>query len=295
MTVRKCRVADGADERRGDEEEGTRLGETSGRMAGKVAVITGASTGIGAGIAALFVREGASVALMARREDVLDQAVARLDAPGRVLAVPGDVGAGADARRLVDQALDRFGRIDVFVANAGIHRVAPFLETTDETWDEVFATNVRGAFLTCRAAATAMVAGGGGSIVVVSSTNGVVAEPHMAAYNASKAALTLLAKSMAVDLAPYRIRVNVVAPGTIVSEITRPMLDEGFGFGAVPLGRIGDPIDIAWPVLWLASDEAAYVTGATLVVDGGQIAVNGDLPVVTWPTGPAPGSRGPTQ
>jgi NAD(P)-dependent dehydrogenase (short-subunit alcohol dehydrogenase family) len=254
------------------------LAEASGRMAGKVAIITGGSTGIGEGIAALFVREGARVALMARHADALARSAARLAAPDRVLAIPGDIGAAHDAQRLVDETLVRFGRLDAFVANAGIHRVAPFLETTIETWDEVFATNVRGAFLTCRAAAAAMVDRGGGSIVVVSSTNGVVAEPHMAAYNASKAALTMLAKSMAVDLAPYGIRVNSVAPGTIVSEITRPMLEAGFGFGTVPLGRIGDPVDIAWPVLWLASDEAAYVTGATLVVDGGQIAVNGDLP-----------------
>ncbi len=253
-------------------------------MAGKVAVITGASTGIGAGIAALFVAEGASVALMARRADVLADAVGRLGAPERVLAVSGDVGVADDARRLIDETIARFGRVDAFVANAGIHRVVPFLATSDETWDEVFRTNVRGAFLTCRAAAAAMVEQGGGSIVVVSSTNGVVAEPHMAAYNASKAALTMLARSMAVDLAPHRIRVNVVAPGTITSEITRPMIEAGFGFGAVPLGRIGEPIDIAWPVLWLASDEAAYVTGASLVVDGGQIAVNGELPPVPEPT-----------
>jgi NAD(P)-dependent dehydrogenase (short-subunit alcohol dehydrogenase family) len=113
---------------------------------------------------------------------------------------------------------------------------------------------------------------------VVASTNGFVAEPEMAAYNASKAALVLLGRSMAIDLASRGIRVNVVAPGTIVSEITKPMLDAGFGFGAVPLGRIGEPLDVAWPVLWLASDEAAYVTGATIVVDGGQIAINGELP-----------------
>jgi NAD(P)-dependent dehydrogenase (short-subunit alcohol dehydrogenase family) len=248
-------------------------------MAGRVAVITGGSTGIGQGIAELFVREGARVVLMARHADRLERTAAGLGQPERVLVLPGDVGLPDDAQRLIDETLDRFGRIDVFVANAGIHRVVPFLETTVETWDEVFRTNVRGAFLTCHAAAAAMATRGGGSIVVIASTNAVVAEPHMAAYNASKAALVLLAKSMAIDLAPHGIRVNVVAPGTITSEITRPMLEAGFGFGAVPLGRIGEPIDIAWPVLWLASDEAAYITGATLVVDGGQIALNGELPL----------------
>jgi len=147
---------------------------------------------------------------------------------------------------------------------------------------------VRGAFLACRAAAAVMDRSGGGSIVVIGSTNSFVAEAHMAAYNASKAALVMLVRSMAIDLAAAGIRVNLVAPGTIVSEITKPMIDAGFGFGSVPLGRIGEPIDVAWPVLWLASDEAAYITGATIVVDGGQIAINGDLP------GRSPGAADPT-
>jgi 3-oxoacyl-[acyl-carrier protein] reductase len=250
----------------------------SGRLAGRTAAITGASTGIGRGIAELFVREGARVVLLARRPDVLAQTAAEIGNPDRVATVAGDVGDPAAARRLVDTAIERFGGLDVLVANAGIHRVAPFLETSVETWDEIFRTNVRGAFLTGQAAAGAMAARGGGSIVVIASTNGFVAEPEMAAYNASKAALVLLARSMAIDLAAVGIRVNVVAPGTIVSEITRPMLDAGFGFGAVPLGRIGEPLDVAWPALWLASEEASYVTGATIVVDGGQIAINGELP-----------------
>lgn len=216
---------------------------------------------------------------MARRRDVLEAAIVALDAGPRLIGVPGDVGSEADSERLIEAAVGAFGRLDIFVSNAGIHRIRPFLETTAKTFDEVFRTNVRGAFLACRAAARAMVAAGsGGAIVIVGSTNSFVAEPHMAAYNASKASLVLLAKSMAIDLAAYRIRVNMVAPGTILSEITRPMIESGFGFGTVPLGRIGEPLDVAWPVLWLASEEAAYVTGATIVVDGGQIAINGDLP-----------------
>ena len=249
----------------------------AGRMDGRAVAITGGSAGIGRGIAELFVREGARVALMARRADVLDRAVTEIGPPDRVIGVPGDVSTEGDAERLIDQTVAAFGHIDTFVANAGIHRVASFLDTTLDTWDDVFRINVRGAFLTCRAAARTMARQRRGSIVVVASTNSFVAEPHMAAYNASKAALVLLARSMAIDLAATGIRVNVVAPGTIVSDITRPMLDAGFGFGDVPLGRIGDPIDVAWPVLWLASDEAAYVTGATIVVDGGQIAINGEL------------------
>jgi len=254
------------------------MGEAAGRLAGRVATITGGSTGIGRGVAELFVREGASVALLARDAKRLAATVEALDGGERVMAVPGDVGEPADVKRFIDGTIERFGRLDIHVSNAGIHRVVPFLETTDGTWDEVFRINVRGAFLACRAAAAAMRRVGGGSIVVVGSTNSFVAEPHMAAYSSSKAALVMLVRSMAIDLAADGIRVNLVAPGTIVSEITKPMLAAGFGFGSVPLGRIGEPIDVAWPVLWLASDEAAYITGATIVVDGGQIALNGDLP-----------------
>jgi NAD(P)-dependent dehydrogenase (short-subunit alcohol dehydrogenase family) len=252
---------------------------TEGRLAGKIAAITGGSTGIGRGIADLFVREGASVVLMARHADALEATVHELAAGPRATAVVGDVGSAEDAERLIRTTIETYGRLDVFVSNAGIHRVEPFLETTVDTWDEVFRTNSRGAFLTCQAAARAMAAARtGGAIVIVASTNSFVAEPGMAAYNASKASLILLGRSMAVDLAAVGIRVNVVAPGTITSEITKPMLERGFGFGAVPLGRIGEPIDVAWPVLWLASDEAAYITGGTIVVDGGQIALNGELP-----------------
>ena len=254
------------------------MGEAIGRLAGRVATITGGSTGIGRGIAELFIREGASVALLARDAARLATTVDALDAGSRAVGIPGDVGKADDIARLVDIAVERFGRLDIHVSNAGIHRVVSFLDTTEETWDEVFDTNVRGAFLGCRAAAAAMTRTGGGSIVVIGSTNSFVAEPHMAAYNSSKAALVLLVRSMAIDLAPAGIRANLVAPGTIVSEITKPMIAQGFGFGSVPLGRIGEPIDVAWPVLWLASEEAAYVTGATIVVDGGQIALNGDVP-----------------
>jgi NAD(P)-dependent dehydrogenase (short-subunit alcohol dehydrogenase family) len=248
----------------------------AGRLTGKVAVITGASTGIGASTAELFVAEGARVTLMSRDADRLSQTVARLGGDDHVLAVTGDVSRPGDVDRLVGATVDRFGGVDVLVANAGIHRVTPFTEIGDEEWSEMIATNLTGAFLVCRAIARDMIArDAGGSIVLTSSTNGLVAEPGMAHYNASKGALVMLARSMAVDLAPQGIRVNAVAPGTILTEITRPMVEAGFPWGEIPLGRIGRPEEVAAAILFLASDDASYVTGEILVVDGGQIALNG--------------------
>jgi 3-oxoacyl-[acyl-carrier protein] reductase len=251
-------------------------GPARGRLAGKVALITGASTGIGAATARVFVDEGARLVLVARHEDTLRQTADALGAPDTTVAIAGDVANEADATRAVETAVERFGRLDVAVSNAGIHRVTPFSDLGDAEWDEMLAVNLTGSFRICRAAARQMIEqGSGGSIVVVASTNALVAEPGMAHYNASKGGVLMLARSMAVDLAPYRIRVNAVAPGTILSEITKPMVEQGFAFGSIPAGRIGDAEEVAWPILFLASDEASYVTGAVLTVDGGQTALNG--------------------
>ena len=266
----------------------------SERLAGKVAVITGASTGIGAATARLFVAEGARVALMARDADRLAQTAGSLDAPDAVLAMPGDVSRREQVERVIEAAVARFGGLDVLVSNAGIYRTTPFADIEDAEWDELLAINLTGSFLACRAAARRMIAQGrGGSIVVVASTNAFTAEPGAAHYNASKGALVMLTRSMAIDLAPYGIRANAVAPGTIVSEITKPMIEAGFGFGAIPAGRIGEAAEVAWPIVFLASEEASYVTGEVLVVDGGQTALNG-VPaeealgiVATRPGGPA--------
>lgn len=249
------------------------------RLEGKVALITGASTGIGAAIARLFVDQGARVVVMARREDRLAATATALAAPDRVEVVVGDVADRAAAGRLVDTGLRRFGRVDILVSNAGIHRTHDFLSVPLAEWREIMTVNVEGTFNVCQLAARAMVrADRGGAIVVVASTNSLVAEPDLAAYNASKGALPSLVRSMAIELARYRVRVNALAPGTVESEITRPMVEAGYGFGAIPLGRIGSAMEVAWPALFLASDEASYVTGTTLVVDGGQIALNGQMP-----------------
>jgi NAD(P)-dependent dehydrogenase (short-subunit alcohol dehydrogenase family) len=248
---------------------------TGDRLAGRVAIITGASSGIGAAVARLFTELGASVVVLARREAPLARLAAELP-PDRVVTVPGDVSVERDVDRLVATTLDRHGRLDIVVSNAGIHRTTPFLDTTLDGWRELMAINLDGTFLVCRAAARAMIAGGRpGSMVIVASTNSLIAEPSMAAYNASKAALASLSSSMAIELAPHDIRVNAVAPGTIATDITRPMIDAGHAFGGIPLGRIGDAREVAWAVAFLAGDESSYVTGSTLVVDGCQLAIIG--------------------
>jgi NAD(P)-dependent dehydrogenase (short-subunit alcohol dehydrogenase family) len=258
-----------------------------GRLTGRVAVITGASSGIGLATASRFLTEGARVALIARDETRLARAARALGVPDRTLIVAGDVSRPDDVDRLLGSALERFGRIDTLVSNAGIHRITSFAAITDAEWQDVLATNLTGTFFVCRAAARRMIdAGGRASIVLTSSTNGLVAEPGMAHYNASKGALVMLARSMAVDLAPHGIRVNAVAPGTILSDMTRPMVAAGFAFGEIPLGRIGRAAEVAAAILFLASDEASYITGEVLVVDGGQTALNGSAVAVQM--GPNP-------
>jgi len=249
---------------------------TSGRFGGKVAVVTGAGSGIGAAAADRFAAEGASVVYADRDTGRLG----KVTASDSVLPVAADVADPASVEQLVSATLDRFGRVDVVVSNAGIWRGSPFLDTTDEEWDEVLGVNLRGTFLVCRGFARAMAAAGtGGSIIVTASTNSFLAEPDSAAYNASKGGVVMLVKSMAVDLAQARIRVNAVAPGTIRTNINADVqsLPDGGSplYAFPPARRWGDPVDLAGPIAFLASPDADYITGSVLVVDGGQISLNG--------------------
>jgi glucose 1-dehydrogenase len=245
------------------------------RFTGRVAVVTGAASGIGAATALRLAGEGARVVAA----DLDGQRLASLDLPPGQLRVHADTADPEAIDDLVDRALSRFGKIDVLVANAGIWQQRNFLDLKTAEWDRVLHVNLRGTFLISQRVARSMVSAGcPGAIVITASTNGFVAERDTAHYNAAKGGLVMLAKSMAVDLASYGIRVNAVAPGTIRTPLNSAALDAATGITAFasPLaGRWGDPDDCAAAIAYLASDDASYVTGTVLVVDGGQTALNG--------------------
>jgi NAD(P)-dependent dehydrogenase (short-subunit alcohol dehydrogenase family) len=242
------------------------------RLASRVALITGGGSGIGRGIAIRFAEEGAQVAVadinLAGAQHTADE-VRKLGAGA--IAIEGDVTRRDDCRRTVEQTVAAFGRLDIFVANAGIGRGAPFLETPEEDWEAVIRTNLSGVFLSCQAAAQRMVEQGhGGRIISIASVAGERATPGMAAYSAAKAAVRMLTKVMALELAPHRITSNAIAPGVIETPLTAPLIAAiNAGGRRPPLGRIGEPKDVADCALFLASDEADYITGDTIFVDGG--------------------------
>ncbi len=249
---------------------------TAARFGGQVVVVTGAGSGIGAAAASRFRSEGACVVYA----DIDADRLAGVAESESALTVAADVSDPRSVAELVEATLDRFGRVDVVVSNAGIWRGAPFLEISDEEWDTVLGVNLKGTFLVCRGFARAMAAAGtGGSIIVTASTNSFLAEPDSAHYNASKGGVVMLVKSMAVDLAQARIRVNAVAPGTIRTNINADVqaLPDGASplFAFPPARRWGEPEDLAGPISFLASPDADYITGSILVVDGGQISLNG--------------------
>ncbi|MFZ1499001.1 MAG: SDR family NAD(P)-dependent oxidoreductase [Giesbergeria sp.] len=248
--------------------------------AGRVCLITGAAQGIGAACARRFAAEGAHVVLA----DVDDARGAALAAElsGRYLHC--DVGEKAQVDPLVQQALAWKGRIDVLVNNAGIFRAADFLEVTEEDFDAVLRVNIKGAFLVGQAVARAMAQAGRGSIVNMSSVNGTLAIPNIASYNVSKGGINQLTRVMALALAPHHIRVNAVAPGTIATELAAKAVltsDEAKKkiMSRTPMGRLGEPSEIADVVAWLASDAASYVTGEIVTVDGGRMTLNYTMPV----------------
>jgi 3alpha(or 20beta)-hydroxysteroid dehydrogenase len=248
------------------------------RLAGKVALISGAARGIGAATAELFAREGARVVLGDRRDALGEAVAARIEGehPGRARFLALDVTAEADWSRAVALALEAFGGLDVLVNAAAIIRVTPLLETDLENFRKVIDTNLIGTFLGMRAVLEPMRARGAGSIVNFSSPQGLEGRWGVPAYTASKFAVRGLTKTAAIELGPHGIRVNAVVPGPTRTAMTeRPGwtdADYAAAYDLYPLGRMAAPEEIARACLFLASDEASYCTGADLVVDGGITA-----------------------
>jgi NAD(P)-dependent dehydrogenase (short-subunit alcohol dehydrogenase family) len=247
------------------------------KLEGKVAIVTGASRGIGKGIAQRLAREGARVVVTARGGDALRAAAADIEKDGgTVLAIPGDAGVKADVEAMFDQVLTAWGSVDVVVNNAAwASPQAHILEMDLELWNTVLRSNLTSVYLHCHRAANIMVdRGTRGSIINISSFAAARAHRYMSAYDATKGGMEAMTRTMALDLAPFGIRLNVVGPGAIHTEEYEPAGEEAkIRRGqTVPLGRVGYPEDIAGAVAFLASDDASYITGQTLYVDGGMLA-----------------------
>ena len=247
------------------------------RLEGKTAIITGAGRGIGKAIAKKFLLEGARVLVCDIVPERLEQTVMELRAFGEVQSLIGDVSRSDFCDAVVQTALEFFGEINILVNNAGIAVFAPFLEHTEEAWDQTLNVNLKSMFLLSQRVARQMVARGeGGAIVNMASTNGLMGERDLVAYNASKGGVILLTKTLAIELAEHNIRVNCVAPGlirtTLASEggSSNNFFDESLH--KIPMRRLGTPEEVASLFAYLASDEASFITGDTVVIDGGQLA-----------------------
>jgi NAD(P)-dependent dehydrogenase (short-subunit alcohol dehydrogenase family) len=246
-----------------------------GRLKGKVAIVTGASSGIGRATALRFAAEGARLVVNdidAPRLETLRASIAAAGA--EVQAVVGDVAKTEDAEAMVAAAVKAFGRLDVLVANAGIIPEMDLATATADDFDHVMAIDGRGMFLSCKFAAAAMLKTGGGSIVCLSSISGEAGQKRQAVYGPAKFVASGITKHLAVELASQGIRVNAVAPGTIATDAVKKLSDEYIAgvTAAHPIGRIGQPAEVAAAILFLASDEASFITGAILPVDGGYLA-----------------------
>lgn len=256
------------------------------RLQNKVAIITGATSGIGRASAILFSREGANISVVGRSVDKGEETAKIIkEAGGNAIFSQADISKTSDVKKMVELTMKTYGKIDILFNNAGVNLEKarkPVAECPEEYWDESIRINLKGIFITSKFVITEMIKNGEGSIINTSSVAGLVGRKHRCAYIASKGGVTLLTKSMAVDYAPYNIRVNCICPSTIEeTDITRETLararkDKNLWreiiVNKIPLGRPGRPEEVAYAALFLASDESSFITGSSLVVDGGYTA-----------------------
>lgn len=251
------------------------------RLAKKVAIITGAATGIGRAAALLFAREGARVVVADVDEEGGRETVTLIEeAGGEALYVRVDVTRPTDVERMVRTAVETYGRLDVLFNNAAVNLAATVTETSEEAWDRIMAVNVKGVFLGCKYAIPAMVAGGGGVIVNTASAAAIVGLKGLAAYTTSKGAVLQLTRNVALDYADQKIRANALCPGVTATAMTLSVIEKSPNPEAMrqrmdagrPLGRMADPEEIARAALFLASEESSFMTGVPLIVDGGFTA-----------------------
>lgn len=254
------------------------------RLHGKVAVVTGAATGIGQAIAIAFAREGASVVIDYVGDASISQATIKAvpAANGKVLAIEADVSKPSDVNKLVSETVTAFNRLDIFVNNAGIEKKFPIVDYPFDEWNRILAVNLTGPFLCSQAAAKQMIQQGkGGRIINISSIHEDLPMPTNAPYCATKGGLRMLMRTMAVELAPHQITVNNIGPGAIFTPIDRDVESNSKLNSAIlaeiPLGRWGKPEEVAQLAVYLASDDAAYVTGSTHFIDGGMLRNAGSL------------------
>ena len=253
------------------------------RLEGRAALITGAGSGIGRATAELFASEGAGVAILDRDGQAAEEAASAIsETGGEAYPVVADVSYSDQVSEAVARAARLHGRLDIVYNNAGVGATGSVADVTEEDWDRCFAVNVKGTYLTSRAAIPHLEAAGGGSIINQASVAALVGIPGFAAYCAAKGAVVSLTRAMAIDLAPAGIRVNALCPGTVYTPLMEPLMRERGG-GSIergleitaakyPIGRIGTPMEIAQAALFLASDDAGFVTGAAFTVDGGMTA-----------------------
>ena len=255
----------------------------------KVAIVTGAAQGIGFAIAERFVKEGAKVVLSDIETGKGKEAADRLKlAGGETRFVSCDVGDAGQVTALVGDAVRDYGRLDIMVSNAGTIHTAEFLDLEERNFDKVLRTDLKGAFLTGQAAARQMVkqgaeGSGGGTIINMSSVNAILAIPNQVPYNVSKGGINQLTHVMALALAPHNIRVNAIGPGTIATEMAQVVMDDEAArkkiMSRTPMGRLGEPAEVAAIAVFLASAESSYVTGQVIYCDGGRLPLNYTVPV----------------